>query len=251
MVFSDTTTNQGIVQEADFIASSNPTSFPIADKVRSANRALDKVVSLVLGADGRWQFDDNNQTDLPIGTTNLISGQQDYSFDSEFLVITRVEAKDSTGQWQRLVPFDQNDLNTPKFNVADSKIPGGVFTQGQSLTDFMGQSGTPLYYDKLANSIFLYPKPNYNSTAGLKVYFQRKPVYFDASDTIKQPGFAFHLHNYIPLSMAYDYALAKGLKKANQIRQEMLALEASIVEFYTYRPKDEQVVINPHVENWR
>ena len=53
MVFSNTTTDQGIVQEADFIASSNPTSFPIADKVRSANRALDKVVSLVLGADGR------------------------------------------------------------------------------------------------------------------------------------------------------------------------------------------------------
>lgn len=242
MIFSNSTTKAGLVEECDFLVGSNSVTYPIEQKTRNANRALDKVVSLILSSDGRWQFDDTNYTDLPIGTTNLVLNQQDYSFSTDMITVTRVEIKDADGNWHYLNPFDQRDL-TPS---EPSPIPSGYaspINTGYSLTDFLNTPGTPAYYDKLATSVFLYPEPSYNSTNGLKVYFQRQPSYFATTDTTKEPGFAKHLHRYISLSMAYDYALAKNLAKLNTIRNEMLAMEKAIVEFYNIRKKDEKPVM--------
>jgi hypothetical protein len=244
MVFSDTTNLQGIVQDIDFLASSNISSYPLAQKTANVNRALDRAVQIILRSDGRWQWDDTNNTDLPIATTDLIINQQDYSFDSSFLDVTRVELKDSAGNWHFLQPFDQSDLNP----TAYSPLPNGAtgfagITSDFSLTDFLKNAGTPIYYDKLADSVFLYPKPNYNGTASLKVYFQRKANYFVSSDTIKEAGIATQFHRYLSVSAAYDYALAKGLPKANSLRQEMIVLEKEIATFYNIRKKDEKVVL--------
>ena len=244
MVFNDTTNQQGLYQDALYLVSQNSTSYPIADFTRNANRALDKVVSLILSSDGRWQWDDTNNTDLPIGVTDLTINQQDYTFDQEYLDITRIELKDSSGNWHFLTPFDQTDLNPTQYAALPNTAVGSAgITSDYSLTDFLKNPGQPIYYDKLGTSIFLYPKPNYSQVGSLKAYFQRKANYFVAGDTIKEPGFAKHLHRYLSLSAAYDYAVAKGLAKANQLRQEMLVMEKEITEFYNIRKKDEKVVL--------
>ena len=93
------------VQDTYFEASTNAIAYPIADLTRNANTALDTVVTLILGADSRWQFDSKNATDLPIGTTALILGQKDYTFDSEYLVIKSIECSDSQGNWTKLIPI--------------------------------------------------------------------------------------------------------------------------------------------------
>lgn len=237
MDFNDTTLKQGLVQDCDFWVTSDITSYPLADKVRAANMALNEVAGLILSVDGRWQFDDTNYTDLPIGTTNLVSNQQDYGIDTSMIDITRVECMDASGKWIFLVPFDQKDLNV---NTNQSVIAGTTSTVNTSLTDLMSTAGTPQYYDKIGNSIFLYPKPNYNSTAGLKVYFQRKPNYFTVSDTTKQPGFAKHLHRYVSLAMAKDYAVAKMLtgNKVTVILNELAQKKQEIMSFYGRRQKD-------------
>lgn len=244
MTYSD------IQSDIDFLVKSDSTTYPVAQKTANVNRALDTVVSAILGADGRWQWDDTNYTDLPIGVTNIVADQQDYSFDTEYLVLTRLEIKDANGNWQYLTPIDQNDLNYSTMTVRDN-VPGYIYTNGQSLTDFLKTSGMPLYYDKIASSVFLYPKPNYNSTGALKAYFQRKADYFVVSDTVKEPGFAKHLHRFLSISAAYDYALTNGLAKMNSLRQELSILEQKITDFYAYRPKDEKVIIRPHVENYK
>lgn len=200
MVFNDTITLQGIVQDAYFEATADSSSYPIADVTRNANTALDNVVTLILGADQRWQFDSTNSTDLPIGTTDIVSGQQDYSFDEEYLVIKSIELADASGKWTRLIPIDNMSLD-----------------ERQALSGFETVNGTPLYYDKMGDSIILYPAPNYNYTAGLRAYFQRKIDYFVAGDTIKEPGFAKHLHKYISLYCAYAYACAKDLPKQSSL----------------------------------
>mgnify|MGYP000894786700 FL=1 len=87
MVYNDPTTGQGIVQDIYFNCNADGNSYPLADVTRNVNRAYDKVVSRILTADGRWEFDDQNATDLPIGTTDLIANQQDYSFDPTFLIV--------------------------------------------------------------------------------------------------------------------------------------------------------------------
>lgn len=248
MDFSNTTTNAGIVQDVDFLVNSTRSTFPLTSIASSANRASDEVISLILGSDGRWQYDDTNYTDLPIGTTNLVADQQDYSFDPEQIDVTRVECKDSSGNWRFLVPLDQKDLNPTTY----APLPTGTIGVGfgptganYSLTDFLKTAGTPTYYDKIANSIFLYPKPSYNSTGGLKVYFQRKPSYFASTDTTKQPGFAKHLHRIISYKVAYDYAVAKLLapNKIQALINEITKMEQRIKDFYSSRKKDEKVVM--------
>jgi len=248
MDFNDTILKQGLVQDCDWWVDSDINSYPLADKVRSANMGLNEVVGIILGADGRWQFDDTNYTDLPIGTTNLVLNQQDYGIDTSMVDITRVECKDANGSWRMLLPMDQKDLNPTSY----SPLPTGAFTGGvnttganYSLTDFLSTAGTPIYYDKIANSVFLYPKPNYNSTSGLKIYFQRKASYFTVSSTTTQPGFAKHLHRYISFHMAKDYAVAKMLQgnKITSLMNELATMKQAIISFYSTRKKDEKTVM--------
>lgn len=247
MDFNDTTNKQGLVQDCDWWVTSDINSYPLADKVRSANMALNEVTGLILSADGRWQFDDTNYTDLPIGTTDLVSNQQDYGIDTSMIDITRVECTDAQGKTHFLIPIDQKDLNV---NANQSINSGDTST---SLTDFMSTAGTPIYYDKIGNSIFLYPKPNYNLTGGLKVYFQRKASYFTSSDTTKQPGFAKHLHRYISLSMAKDYAIAKLLAgpKISTLYSELNLMKQNILTFYGRRQKDVRSRLTPNQANNR
>jgi hypothetical protein len=231
--FNDSSSEkQGIVQDVYYLVNANSTSYPIGDLTRNANRGLDKAVTKILGADGRWQFDDTNATDLPIGSTTITSGQQDYSFDEEYLTILDIIATDANGNETRLIPIDNADMG-----------------RDQAITEFQSVSGTPIYYDKMGESILLYPTPNYTSTkesgGGLKAYFQRKISYFTTTDTTKEPGFAKHLHRYISLSAAFDYAISKGLPKAQSLRNEMLVMEKEIEEFYAYRERDQRRRIQP------
>lgn len=230
MQFNDSTNSQGIVQDVYFEVGANSTSYPIADLTRNANAALDWATVLILEADGKWQFDDQNQTDLLIGYTDLISGQQDYSFDDDFLVLSKpIQILNPDGvNWTELVPVDDTEL--------------------------VSQSGVPYQYNKLGNSFLLDPIPNYNwryaneGKYGIKAYFQRGMSYFTTTDTTKEPGFAKHLHKFVSVYCQYAYAKAKGLKKLPQIEKDLLVFTGnkhlggnavgSIQRHYASRGKD-------------
>ena len=234
MVFSDTTNKQGLIQDIDFLVNSDDQSYPIEDKTRNINRAYDEAVSLILQADGRWEFDDQNYTDLPIATTNLVAGQQDYGFDDRFLIVDRVEIKDAGGNWHAILPISQAD----------------VIRDGSSLTQFLGNPGQPQFYDKIANSIFLYAAPSYNSTGGLKVYFQRNIRYFTPTDTTETPGFNPQFHRLLSAKAALDFAVAKNLPQGlphgrvpNALTTMIERLENNLQEYYTRKSKDENIRI--------
>lgn len=251
MQFSDTTNKQGIVQDTYFEASANANSYPIEDVVRSSNTALDNVATLAIGADKTWQFDSTNATDIPIGTTRLVANQKDYTFDSTFLVVTSVECSDSTGLiWANLTPLENYD-------------------EPVSLSEFEKTSGQPKYYKKIGSSVLLYPASNFSrgpvdendsETGGLRVHFERRVDYFTASDTTKQPGFALHLHKYIPLYNAYVYACAKELPAKQQSLRTRLNFyegteliggndKGAIAKHYSYRGVDVRRILKPNVEN--
>ncbi len=211
-----------IVDEIDSLCDSDSTSYPIADKIRRVNIGLDEVSSTILKADGTWEFDDLNNTDLPIGTATLVNGQQDYSFASELLVVTRVEIKDSDGNWVKLTPFDQQELDI-------------------ALEEFNKTDGMPIYYDKSGDSIFLYPAPataNVTLTAGLKVYFKRNMSKFTTSDTTKSPGFASPYHSILAYIAALPYCMKYKQDRVDRYERKVEKIKKEIEKFYGKRNKD-------------
>lgn len=226
-------TFQDIQNRIYFLTHTNVNSFTKADMNLAVNRALERVVSLINRYDRRWQFDDSNLSDLPVATTTLTANQQDYSLATSHLTIDRVEVKDEDGDWHLLTPIDPRDIK-------------------YAMAEYQKTAGDPIEYDKIGNSIFLYPKPDYTQAASLKVYFTRAPLGFDYSDdkftddtgsAASEPGFNSLFHDLIPLWASYDYSMANSLQSANQLFIEIQRKEKELVDFYGRRSRDEKNIM--------
>jgi hypothetical protein len=234
--FSGNADSQDLVSEIKRICGTDTNSYPLTDMTRRCNMALDRFVFLAATANGNWQFDDLNQTDLPIGTTNIFSGQQDYAFASDVLLVEKVLAKDSAGTWQELTPVDVTD------SKGESK---NIWTLPSS------NSGSPIRYDKFANSLFLDPIPNYNSSSGLKVVFQRTHIDFDTDDNTKQPGIPSIFHGYIARHASLPFLIENQKPSKNDIALLIEKDEKAIKEYYSLRPKDTRIGLRVRQESNR
>lgn len=231
MNFNNTTTKDGIIQDCEFwlFASNYGQISNNANLLKTftslSNQALNDVSIIAMGSDDRWQYDDTNYTDYPIATTGTVTDQHDYVLSASHLRITRVELKDTEGNWTALRPIDLADIP----NARD---------------EFMETSGTPMYYDKMANSLFLYPAPDYTQDASLRVYFQREPSYFASTDTTKEPGFASIFHRLVPLKACLDYATANQLTdKITVLNTKIKEKEEEIKKFFGRRNRDEKLTM--------
>lgn len=215
------------------LLSTDTTSYPIKDFTRNANFAGDRVATLIMRSDNTWEWDDTNNTDLPIGTTTLVAEQQDYSIAVTQLKILRVRVKDAQGNYQILDQVNRRDLTNSELTES---------------------SGLPRKYDVIGNSIMLYPKPKAGSvttTAGLELQFQRGFSYFIYTDTTKVPGFATPYHRLISLYCALDYCEANELdKRAIRCQNKINALEAELIEHYSRRERDVQPTISIQKEDY-
>lgn len=226
MMFSDGTNNTGIVQQTRSLMRVDATQWPTAKIVNSCNSWLDTVTGYAIGADRHFQWDDSNHTKLPIGTTNVVANQSDYSFlvdeqGNDILTLLRIDIKDSGGDWHKLQTLDE------------SQVP-------IALDEFESTTGTPQYYDKIADNIIrLYPTPSANVTNGLKFYFQRTGSYFAATDTTKEPGVAPLLHRGFVVAAAYDGALTLGLQNLNALLIERQREEEKMRMYFAIRNEDE------------
>lgn len=234
-VFSDTSGNLGIVQQVRSLMRVDSTQWPTYKIVNSCNNYLDLITGYAIGADSRFQWDDTNHTALPEGTTNLVASQSDYSFLTDqqgntILTLTRLEVSDGSN-WHQLKPLDHSEVD-------------------DALANFESTDGTPVYYDKIADNIVrLYPTPSTSVTSGLKLYFQRTPSYFTASDTTKAPGVAPLLHRGFVIAAAYDGAMTLGLPNFNLLAAEKQLEEQKMITYFSDRNKDEVRRIKPLAED--
>ena len=225
MVFNDTTTKLGLIQDCEMNIFGNYGDISgntdlLYNFTARLNRSYDKLATILMSVDGRWQFDDTNYTDLPIGSTALVAEQQDYTFDVEHLDVEKITALDSAGNVIILQPFDITDSRSEPY-----------------LTDTT--SGTPIHYDKTGGTIMLYPKPSYAKTGGLTVHYRRKPSYFAYTDTTKSPGVPAIYHRYLSLDASLDYAISKQLSQKNDLQVKLKEMEDRIMDTHSKRSKDE------------
>ena len=240
--FSSTTNKNGLIQLIERILSfndgdisGNPTL--LAQFTADINLTIDEVFGFLFPLGGTWQLDDSNQTDYPIITTSLVSGQRDYSFTTDqqgnvILDIYRVLVANSAGVYSDITPVDQQTGSDSDTNS---------FVNGANV------GGIPTKYDKTANGIFLDPIPNYNYSAGLRVFINREGSYFTVSDTTKKVGFAHLFHEYFAIVPAQKYARSHGLSVAGGIMRngartgllmEIQDMRRAIIDYYGTRQKD-------------
>ena len=237
--FSDTSTNLGILQRARKMARVDSTQWETFNVVNSCNDWLNHIFTKGKNLDVKFQLDDTNHTKLPIGTTNLVANQSDYSFltdeqGNRITNLTRVDILDSTGLYRQLKPIDQAQLT------------------GWALDEWNKTANYPEYYDKIADNVIrLYPKPATSVTSGIKYYFQRSPSYFVATDTTKAPGVADDLHRGFVVASAYDAALTLGLDNLQPLSVELQKEEQKIDEYFASRLSDEPNIIIPKYRNPR
>ena len=214
------------------LTKTNTTSLASASLNLYTQPAEDRVVSLINGADSLWQFDDSNNSDLPIATTNLVSGQQDYSLATTHLTIDRVDVKDTSGNWTPLTQIDQQTLKRDR---------------SQAMSSYQSTNGIPTEYDVLGSSVLLYPTPNFSQNASLKIYFTRGPLKFDytlgtftdtTGSTASNPGWNSLFHDLIPLLASYDYCSTNGLKNASNLLVMIQSKEEELKNFYGLRNRD-------------
>lgn len=267
LVFSDTSTYRGIVQiyekeigaEYGDISGSTPR---LKSLTADVNLALDDFVALAIKSSGTWQFDDSNQGDYPIITTNLTSGQRDYSFTTDgsgnlILDIYQVFVANPSGIFREVLPVDVQSQSSLVGGVLSGNLGSGGDLSG--FWDGRNTTGTPNKYDKTANGIFLDPIPNYNSSGGLKVYINREGSYFVSTDTTKKPGVPGIFHKYFALKPALDYARRNNLAVLPRLEAEVLRFEGNerlgvvgaIQEYFSRRPRDEQPRLIINQENNR
>lgn len=232
IVFSDTSTNTGIVQQVRKLMQVDATQWPTANIVASVNNWLDTVCGYAIGADRTLQWDDTNHTGLPEGTAPLTINVAEYSYlqDEQLnsvITLTGISVL-VNGIYVPLKSVDRNDANY------DS-------------TTFGTTTGTPTEYDKIADNIIrLNFKPSATVSAGIKFFFQRSPSYFVAADTTKTPGVAPILHRGFVISAAYDGAITLGLPNAQSLALERQVEENKMVTYFSRRNNDDPKPVMRH-----
>lgn len=195
MLYNDSATGTGICQEIDSICGSNTTSYPLVDKNRRLNSAIDDFATIALKECGGWTPEDSGETNLPIATTDLDSGTGTYSFPSELLSIINLKIKASDGVTQiTLTPVDTLPLNQ--------------------------SAGQPTAYKKVGNSFILDRTPNYSVTDGIEIEYRRAFNYSTVSGstfTPTSPGIPSIFHTWLARKASLPYLITKGIASKNDI----------------------------------
>jgi hypothetical protein len=230
MQYNSHASSQDIISQISLLTDTNTDEYSLADRTRNANVAYHKAVAIIQRADGLWQFDDANNTTLPIATTTLTADQRDYQLQDDMIELERVEVKDSNGLWRKLLAIDQSEVPV-------------------ALDEFQKTSGNPMYYDKLGRTIYLYPASNVTVADGLKIRYKRPANIFTTTDTTKEPGFDAMWHDYIPTYAALVYCELYKPKRVAMLLDRLNRMEKDMLSFYGRRSKDTVTRIIPRINN--
>jgi hypothetical protein len=212
-----------------------------ADFTADINLALSETLSIIFATGGTWQFDDTNHTDYPIITTNIVSGQRDYSFTSDetgnlILDIYKIVLTDAQGNKREIPVVDQQTYSNNNTNV-------------ESFNDTT--TGTPNKADLTANGIFFDVIPDYSRDDALEVYINRDHTYFNTSDTTKKAGFNPLFHEYLALVPSYKYARNNSLANTDRLRFDMEDMRTRMKDSYGKRNRAVNRKLQANVENTR
>ncbi len=221
--------------EARALCDADTTSYSASDLLRRVNIALEQVVGWLITADGTWQFDDTNYTDLPIGTQTLVASQSAYTFNDKFLQLLEVQIKNKDGDWYILPTIDQKE-----------------YSDESPLEQDFETAGLPQYYDKVSDdTIKIIPAPDNGVTvtlaSGLKIKFKRTASLYTTAlvnTGAQAPGFAAPYHVILSYMSAIPYCATYKKDRVALYEKRVMDLKKELIELYSQREKDKRKVMS-------
>lgn len=229
--------SQDVITEINSICNSDNNSYPLKDKARRINLALDRFFTLAFQANGQWTYDDPNRDSVPIETINIVSGTQSYNigtFTSEIINILRVEMIDSNNADYVLERLDRS--NYPTTSLLDL-----VTTDG----------GIPTKYDLVGEYVYLYDKPNFSKTGGLKFYIERNKTAIASTATTTVLPVPSIFDGYICRLASLPYLMEMQKAQKNDIAALIARDEAAILDYFGNREKGLHKKMTMNIGNFR
>lgn len=231
--FNSHATNQDLVSEINTIADCDNTSYPVVDKTRRVNSALEEIFAFLRTNIRSWPIGDSNFSSLPTGLVTLVNSQEAYQLmgnmvsagtgvntTNPLVNLLGASVKNSSGIWQTLQPITLSD----------------IFRQGIDPAEYFKTDGLPLYYEKREDFLVLYPAPDngvsVTLTNGLKLFYQRTASLFVSTDTTKVPGIDPAYHILLAYKAALPYCLSYKKDRVPGILREITRLETAMLADY-------------------
>jgi len=240
MVYNSNADSQDIVSTVlDKAGATSVNVYPLKRITRNFNAALDMYLGWAFEVDGRWNFDDINETSPPIDTQNIVSGTNRYklsAFTETLLSLMRLEILNSAGTGLYLEP-ERLDTSGNVVSNETGRISG---TRGSTFQELYvnASSGTPTHYIKYGGFIYLRPNPNYSLASALLAYFNRPASYLASTDTTKVAGVPVIHHPLLCELTANQFKYDKKLMTL----VEKIAVEKNnediVKEYFANRDKD-------------
>lgn len=202
MQYSDTTNKNGLLQECEFWTNLGDGTITgdatlKAQFTSRLNRAYDAVMPLLLSYGDKMRWDDTNHTKHPIGTTNIVSGTHDYQILTDDAGLSILNITDV------MILESATSTEYKELRRLTLDHPDALRAMSPNPTD----TGVPWAFLEKDNTVFLFPKPNYAATNGIKFFFERIADYFTTSDTTQTPGIPAQFHQLLALYASLDWLL--------------------------------------------
>jgi hypothetical protein len=225
----------------------NTTNYTLERRTRDFNTAMDMYFGWAFEVDGRWAYDDVNETTPPIDTQNIVSGTNRYKFSDfteKVIRLIKLEALDSDGNGIELKPEHFNEIGSLKDSYGDS---GKTFQELYINAD----SGTPSYYCKYGDFVYLRPNPYYSEADGLVAYFNRPATHMTSTDTTDIPGI---VDTHIPMVCelaANMWKLDKGLMSLGEKISFEERAKDIVQKHFSNRGEETRSVIKARIKSFR
>lgn len=223
MQYSNHATSQDLVSLANTLTKQNNTSFPLTEKTTYTNMGNRIILTEIHNAYGGWKYDDRNNTDFPIATTNLVANQTDYALPLDAMHLHGVYflTEGTTTNWTKLIPLTLEEIN-----------------QIDAEPNFNNTPTVPQYYRAIGNSIKIYPAADWSANDALMIEYTNDVSTFATTDTTKTPGFDQVFHEALAIYMAYQFAQVNYLANLKSLTEQWIDYLARIKRHYSQKFKD-------------
>jgi hypothetical protein len=225
MVFSDTSTNQGIIQDITFLLGVDINAYPIQDRTRNVNSRLDLVWSIIMDSSSGWLVDDKNSEFYLTQSISAPAGQ--YSFQLPANIMTVISISFAYGD-------PAETWNLEPMTMQEIQDMGGF--------DNVVVPGRPKYYTLSGGLVTIFPyQASTDATESLlRVTCDNTLQRFVYTDTTLTPGFDEPFHRMLSVGAALDYAIARGSDKRAELQNLWNDYEGRLRKFYAKKWKDRQ-----------